>query len=170
MSKNVYSKWQKISLVLLRVLIGWHFLYEGILKLYNPAWSAKGYLLSSQGFLSSFFAWMAHDSIVKLIDPLMIVGLMAVGAGLMLGVFTRWSALIGCFILLMFYLAHPAFPGLEQPLSTGNYWIVNNNLIEVAALLVIYKFPILSQYFSIDSIFEKRNLSQNNTGHSSQLN
>ena len=94
----------------------------------------------------------------------MIVGLIAVGAGLMLGAFTRWSAVAGCFILLMFYLAHPAFPGLDQPLSTGNYWIVNNNLIEVAALLVIYKFPLLSQYFSIDSIFEKRNLSHNTAG------
>ncbi len=163
MLKITVKKWQRNSLVLLRILIGWHFLYEGVLKLYNPAWSAKGYLLTSQGFLSSFFTWMANDTLIGTVDTLMVVGLIAAGAGLMLGAFTRWSAVIGSFILLLLYLAHPAFPGLEQPFSTGNYWIVNNNIIELAALIVIYQFPVMSKYFSIDDIFARRKIQNNPT-------
>ena len=33
--KNNYSGWQMFSLTLLRVLIGWHFLYEGLIKVYE---------------------------------------------------------------------------------------------------------------------------------------
>ena len=37
-----FSRAQAVSLVLLRTLIGWHFLYEGYYKLALPAWSASG--------------------------------------------------------------------------------------------------------------------------------
>ena len=50
-----YSGWQTGVLVVLRVLIGWHFLYEGLVKLMNPYWSSAGYLVESKGFLSDFF-------------------------------------------------------------------------------------------------------------------
>ena len=29
---------QGYARVLLRILIGWHFLYEGVIKAYNPSW------------------------------------------------------------------------------------------------------------------------------------
>jgi uncharacterized membrane protein YphA (DoxX/SURF4 family) len=34
-------------LTILRILVGWHFLYEGIVKLFNPSWSASAFLLES---------------------------------------------------------------------------------------------------------------------------
>ena len=47
---KVYTSWQTAILVVLRVFIGWHFLYEGLVKLLNPYWSAAGYLvLNFQG-------------------------------------------------------------------------------------------------------------------------
>ncbi len=46
---------QSFGLVLLRILIGWHFLYEGIIKAYNPSWTSKSYLLSAS-ILKPFFA------------------------------------------------------------------------------------------------------------------
>jgi len=39
-SNDAYSGSQLIGLVILRILIGWHFLYEGISKLVNPYWSS----------------------------------------------------------------------------------------------------------------------------------
>ena len=33
---------QQVGLVLLRTLVGWHFLYEGYFKLWRPAWSRTG--------------------------------------------------------------------------------------------------------------------------------
>ena len=153
--KNVkYTKWQLFSLVLLRVFIGWHFLYEGVIKLYNPSWTAKSYLLTSQGFIKSFYVWMAGDSFISVVDTIMVAGLLVVGVGVMAGIMTRWVAVAGSIILLLLYLAHPALLGLSSGLSAGNYWLINNNLIEIAALMVIYQFPV-SYYFSLEFIFKK---------------
>ena len=44
------------ALVILRTLIGWHFLYEGYYKLMLPAWSADGKPLppwTSAGYLNA---------------------------------------------------------------------------------------------------------------------
>ena len=41
------SSWQQVGLVLLRTLIGWHFLYEGYFKLLHPAWTRVGTPLPS---------------------------------------------------------------------------------------------------------------------------
>jgi len=38
-----YSKKQLTILVVLRVLLGWYFLYEGISKLFNPNWSSYAF-------------------------------------------------------------------------------------------------------------------------------
>jgi thiosulfate dehydrogenase [quinone] large subunit len=64
-----FSKAQTFSLVLLRILIGWHFLYEGVIKVYSPSWSAKGYLLSAT-YMESFFRWLASESMISIVDTL----------------------------------------------------------------------------------------------------
>ena len=33
-----------VAITILRVVVGWHFLYEGIAKLTSPSWSAAGYM------------------------------------------------------------------------------------------------------------------------------
>ena len=43
-SSIIKNKCQLYGLVTLRVLIGWHFLYEGVSKLINPYWSSAAYL------------------------------------------------------------------------------------------------------------------------------
>lgn len=144
---------QRYTLVLLRILIGWHFLYEGIIKAYNPSWTSKGYLLSAS-ILKPVFAWLASDSFISIIDNLNIIGLIAVGISLMLGVKVRWGCIAGVLLLLLYYLAHPPFPGLPQGPAEGSYWIVNKNLIEMAALFVIYQFP-LSKVFGLEIFFSK---------------
>ena len=58
-----YSDLQIFSLTLLRVLIGWHFLYEGLVKLFSsPAWTAKSYLIGSVGPFAPAFKAMAFTS------------------------------------------------------------------------------------------------------------
>ncbi len=153
MNSSHFSSGQTTSLVFLRVLIGWHFLYEGILKVYNPAWTAKGYLLSAS-FLKPFFQWLASDSLISIVDTLNIVGLIAIGAGLILGLKIRWACVGGVLLLGFYYLAHPPFPGLEQGPTEGSYWIVNKNLIEMAALVVLYQFPTYAA-FGLERFFHR---------------
>ena len=42
------SKVTQATLALLRILIGWHFFYEGIIKIIDPAWSARPFLEGSR--------------------------------------------------------------------------------------------------------------------------
>jgi thiosulfate dehydrogenase [quinone] large subunit len=144
---------QGYTLVLLRILIGWHFLYEGVIKAYNPSWTSRGYLLSAS-ILKPFFAWLAGDSLISAIDTLNIVGLIAVGISLLIGIRVRWGCIGGILLLLLYYLAHPPFPSLPQGPSEGSYWIVNKNLIEMAALFVIYQFPLTS-VFGLENLFTR---------------
>ena len=145
------------TLVLLRLLIGWHFLYEGVIKAYNPSWTAKGYLLSAS-ILKPFFGWLASESLVSTIDILNIGGLIIVGITLLLGIKVKWGCIAGIALLALYYLAHPPFPSLPQGPAEGSYWIVNKNLIEMAALLVIYQFPLTS-ILGIEKLFSKKNTS-----------
>ncbi len=51
---------QTIALTVLRVVVGWHFLWEGWIKLSQPAWSAKGYLLGTWGPFAPVFQFVAE--------------------------------------------------------------------------------------------------------------
>jgi uncharacterized membrane protein YphA (DoxX/SURF4 family) len=72
------------------------------------------------------------------IDALTRYGLTAVGACLLLGLFTRSACLAGAAFLLLFYLAMPALPWLpESPRAEGHYVFINKNIIEMLALLTL---------------------------------
>jgi len=144
---------QNFALVLLRILIGWHFLYEGVIKAYNPSWTSRGYLLSASIF-KPFFTWIAGDTFISTIDMANIIGLIAVGVTLLIGIKVRWGCIAGIALLLLYYMAHPPFPGLPQGPAEGSYWLVNKNLIELVALIVIYQFP-LTTVFGIEYFFNR---------------
>src|SRR5438067_7907890 len=52
-----------VFLVLLRLAIGWHFLFEGIEKYRADAWSSEGYLRESSGPLAPTFRNLAGDAL-----------------------------------------------------------------------------------------------------------
>ena len=75
-----YGTFQLIALVSLRMLIGWHFLYEGVAKLTNPYWTAAGYLQESKGWLSEHFIALANNqSLLAFVDGLNQWGLLLIG-------------------------------------------------------------------------------------------
>ncbi len=153
MEDHKYSTGQLYALVALRLFVGWHFLYEGIIKLYSPSWTAKGYLLSAS-ILKPFFGWLASGSMSSVVDVLNIGALVVVGVSFLIGYKTKWASAIGMGLLLLYYLAHPAFPGLPQGPSEGSYWIVNKNLIELAAIWVIMVFPT-AWAFGVENLLAK---------------
>lgn len=148
------EKQLRASMVLLRLFIGWHFLYEGIIKLYNPDWTSFGYLASAQGPFRPFFLWMTNDSLIGVADWGNIIALTFVGLTLVLGIFEKWGALVGACLLALYYLAHPSFPWVAQLNVEGSYWFINKNLIELIACLVIYQIPT-SQFFGLARVFNK---------------
>ncbi|MEZ5197326.1 MAG: DoxX family membrane protein [Bacteroidales bacterium] len=154
-----YTRFQLFWLVLLRVMIGWHFLYEGMVKVVNPNWSSVGYLLDSEGFLQGFFySLAANPNVVNAIDFLNIWGLIAIGLGLILGCFSRLALVSGIVLLSFYYLSHPPFVGLKYSMPMeGSYLIINKILIELTAMVVLLLFPT-SMRIGIDRfIFNRKN-------------
>lgn len=160
-SSDNYSTLQFSSLVILRLLIGWHFLYEGFAKLFNPNWSAASFLLDSKGIFSGIFVAMAQNpTILGFVNISNKLGLIAIGLGLMLGAFSRLACASGILLLLMYYFATPPFIGYSYSVpSEGSYMLVNKNLIEAWALFVLILFPT-SNVIGIDRLlFPKKNRS-----------
>jgi uncharacterized membrane protein YphA (DoxX/SURF4 family) len=138
--------WPKLMpamLVVIRMAIGWHLLYEGISKLMAPAWSSYNFLMMSRWILGDFFKWMAqHSGALAVADFLNIWGLIFIGIALVFGVFTRMAAASGVLLLSLYYIANPPFIGLEYGVpSEGSYLIVNKNLIELLVLVVFIVLP-----------------------------
>lgn len=156
LNKMNYSRGRLIALVLLRVAIGWHFLYEGASKLLNPAWSSRAYLLDSQGPFSGIFHWLAENSVwLAVVDGLNKWGLALVGLGLIIGFLTSYATWAAIILLSFYYIAQPPWPGLEYLFpSEGTYFIVNKNLIEILALVVLLYFPT-GQNIGVDRFFLK---------------
>ncbi|UII76553.1 DoxX family membrane protein [Flagellimonas sp. HMM57] len=144
-----------ISIVLLRVFIGWHFLYEGVIKLFNPEWTSFGYLASAQGPLKPFFSLLISPSVIGWVDVLNMAALIIVGVAFTLGVFEKKGAIVAIGLLALYYLAHPPFPWLDQLNTEGNYWFVNKNLIELIACILIYNFPT-GHYFGLNYFIKRK--------------
>ena len=156
--KNSFLQDGPVGLIsFLRLLIGWHFFYEGIVKWYSPDWSAFGYLRTAQGPFASLFQSLAEQPLLAGVDLANKTALVVVGLSLILGVWERIGALIGAGLLLFYYLAHPPFPGLEQWNVEGTYYLVNKNLIEGVVCLLLYTLPT-GQYFGLPALRQKKTL------------
>ena len=133
------SQWPLVAITLLRVVVGWHFLYEGIAKLTSASWSAGGYLRQARGPFAGLFRWIASQpNMLGNADLITMWGLTIVGVLLILGLFTRLASVAGIGFILLFYFANPPFVGYFYSLpSEGSYLIINKNLVELCALLVI---------------------------------
>ncbi|HAM09478.1 MAG: hypothetical protein A2X05_14365 [Bacteroidetes bacterium GWE2_41_25] len=143
-----YTSAERFVLIALRILIGWHILYEGFAKLLIPNWSSVSFLQESQWILKGFSGWIiSNPGILNAVDILNTWGLILIGLGLMLGLFTRASAIAGAILLFLYYLNNPPLTGLEYSVpAEGSYLVVSKTLIESMALVVLAIFP--SGYFA----------------------
>lgn len=160
-----FSSLQRVALLILRTLIGWHFLYEGYYKLMLPGWtrageplkpwSAAGYLKASTGPFAGVFQSMAESSFMSVVDWIVPIGLLLVGLSLMLGLFTQiggWGALG---FLTLFYLSSIPTTGLPQTGAEGTYLLVNKNLVEWAAVLALLAFRT-GEMWGLDLLLPRR--------------
>ena len=141
---------QQVALVLLRTLIGWHFLYEGYFKILRPAWgrdgaplepfSSAGYLRNVSGPFADFFRGLADPAWAPWIDKGVAIALVVAGLLLILGLFTQAGCVLAFGLLLVFYLSAIPLEGVPQPRTEGTYLIVSKNLIEAAAVGVLFAF------------------------------
>ena len=124
-----------------RILIGWIFLKGGWDKLLNPA-GITGYLTSLGVPNPGFWAWPS------------ILGELAIGIGLVLGLATRYAALFGfVYLIITILLAHRywTYPAAQQ----ANQFIqFVKNLAIMGGMLFL--FVTGAGRYSVDAWLAKR--------------
>lgn len=142
----------KTIITIIRMAIGWHFLYEGLTKL-GGGWSSASYLLNTTGWFSDFYHWLALSPVrLEIVDILNIGGLILIGLALCIGAFTRIACLAGVLLLTLYYFAYPPF-GISLLNSwEGHLYIVDKLFIEAAILLFL--FFCKEKGYSLDTIWQ----------------
>lgn len=122
---------KKVTLVFLRLSIGWVFLYAGISKALNPLWSAQMYIegAKSGGWLYTFFL---HPSVLPVVNDLVKYGFSLLGLALIIGVFTRLVAMFGSILMVLLYI-----PALHFPYVGKSALLIDDHIVYVAVLLVL---------------------------------
>jgi thiosulfate dehydrogenase [quinone] large subunit len=142
---------QKVTLLLLRVSLGWIFLYAGISHLTNPNFSkaVAGYLGNAQ-ILHGFFSWLASPSFLPALTPLNAWGLTIIGICVILGLFTRVASILGALLMLAYYLPLGILHPNEHAL------IVDEHVVYMAGFLVLALFRA-GRAYGLDHALAKRN-------------
>lgn len=141
------SRLAKISIIILRVIIGWYFLYQGISAILNPNWLLTPYIKDSVIF-TSFYNFLLQPSFL-LSASYVIKGLFVlIGALLILGIFVRLASLLGILVTFLFYLPLVRFPYVDHV-----YYIVDSHIIIIAALFFLFAARA-GEYFGLGSMFK----------------
>jgi len=129
------SKTEKIVIFLLRLSLGWIFLYSAVTKISNPSWSAAGLLKSAHTF-PALYQWFSTLSILPTINFLNEWGQLLLGISLVLGIGVRLSSILGVVLMLLYYL-----PQLNFPYIGKTSYLVDEHIIY--SLVLVY-FAVIS--------------------------
>jgi thiosulfate dehydrogenase (quinone) large subunit len=119
------------SLFLLRVGLGWYFLWAGLTKVFDPLWSAAGFLTHAKTF-PKFYEWFASPDILPFTNFLNEWGITLVGVTLLLGIGVRVGSAVGILLMILYY-----FPALEFPYVPPYAFIVDEHVIYALGLVVV---------------------------------
>lgn len=152
MENQLKNSQQRLFITIVRIAIGWHFLYEGMAKILQGGWTASGFLLNTSGFFSWFYHWLAGSPLLlQVTDMLNMFGLFFIGLALFLGLYNRIASLCGALLMILYYFAYPPF-GNPLMNNDGHLFIVDKLFIEAAVLLLLFFYH--EKGYSIDSWIE----------------
>jgi thiosulfate dehydrogenase [quinone] large subunit len=138
----------KYTITGLRLILGVLFSYAGFEKLFDPKWTAAGYLKGSTGLFSDFFNSMAGNMVI---DQLVIWGLILVGVCLLLGFAVRFASFWGILMMFLFYLSN----------LTWEHGPVDEHIIYIGVFATLASFGA-GRHFGLDQFFEKSQFVHNN--------
>ena len=97
----------------------------------------------------------SSNTLLHIIDTINIYALLLIGLALILGILHRITLISGITLLGLYYLAMPPLIGLQYSIPVeGNYFIINKNLIEMAAMFVLLYFPT-NKIFGLERLISK---------------
>lgn len=138
------TKFEKWSLFLLRIGMGWLMFYAGITKLLDPNWTAAGYLNNAKTF-TGFFQWFASAGNIGWINFINEWGLTLLGISLILGVGVRLSSILGAALMLLYY-----FPVLQFPYPNPHSFLVDEHIV-YALILVFFAAVRAGRFLGLEN-------------------
>jgi thiosulfate dehydrogenase [quinone] large subunit len=139
----------KFSIIILRLVVGWFFLYEGILTIMDQDWSLGPFIKNSKVF-TEFYAILLEPSILPYISYVAKGFFIIVGLCLMLGIFVRTASFIGILLMFLFYFPLLDFPYVRD--QSGSYYLVNQHLLIIAVLIFLFAVRA-GEYFGLGTMF-----------------
>ena len=139
------NRFKSVSLFLLRIGLGWLFLYAGFSHLMDPKFSASvaGYL-GHAALLPGLYAWLASPSMLPVVAVLNAWGLTLIGIALIVGALVRLASYLGALMMLLYYLP------LGFPRPDAHSYIVDDHVIYILVFLVLAAFSA-GRYYGLDS-------------------
>jgi uncharacterized membrane protein YphA (DoxX/SURF4 family) len=149
-------KHMKSIITIIRIAVGWHFLYEGMVKLFAGNWSSESYLSNTYGLFSGVYHWLAASpERLQIVDFLNIWGLILIGLALFTGIFIRAASLSGFLLLVLYYFAYPPF-GVSLLGGDGTLYVVDKILIE--AVILLFMTFSREKGYGLDNLFNIKDL------------
>ncbi|WP_233204295.1 DoxX family membrane protein [Halegenticoccus soli] len=142
----------RLAVLTLRVVLGWVFFYSGITKLFDPSWTASGYLQHAVPEANPFGGLWPVFATLPLVDVLVQWGLTLTGLGLLLGAFVRWNAFWAAFMMVMFWAS-------SLPLEHAIF--VDEHIVYIAVLMGLVAFGA-GRIGGLDRYLENTPLVRNN--------
>ncbi len=128
------SKPQRASVFILRIVMGWFYLYAGISHILDAKFSAAGYVSGAKSFVMLYQLFL-NPQVLPVVDFMVKWGLTMLGVSLILGLFVRLSSYLGMLLMFLFYL-----PVLNFPMVGTHSYLVDEHIIYMAGLLVLASF------------------------------
>ena len=158
--EGTLTKGQGIAAAVVRITAGTMFLTAGIEKALGGGFNAAGFLKGATAgtpylataaekvvYNPTHDLWVSlagNATLMPFVNWLVVFGEIAIGAALMLGLFTRFAAIAGALMMGLFYLA-------LWDLSHG---VVNEQLLLGVTTLFLGVIGA-GRYYGVDSILEK---------------
>lgn len=147
------NTFEKIVLTILRMAVGWHFIYEGFSKILQGNWTSAGFLRNTSGAFSGFYHFLTSTpAIQRMTDLLNIYGLTLIGLALFLGLFSRIAALAGALMMVLYYFAYPPFGNPMLNPADGHLYIVDKLFLE--AVVLCFLFLYREHGFGLDAFLQ----------------
>lgn len=138
---------------ILRILMGWTFLYAGIWQIWEN-FDTAGFLNHVVTF-HNFFSTFATPAILPVTDFLVKWGHLLIGLSLVSGLLVRVSGPFAVLLMIIYYFAHMDFPYIENHLN----FIVDYHLV-YATVIVYLIAHRAGQVWGLDGLVQRLRITE----------
>ena len=140
---------ERSFILVFRLLMAWTFLYAASHQIFNPKFSAAGFLRQTKTF-HDVYAVLATQAMDPILTFLVSYGHLLIGLSLLLGLMVRVSGAFGVALLMMYWTAHMDWPYIE---NTNNF-IIDYHIVYATVLGYLF-YKSAGHVWGLDHLISK---------------